>query len=196
MNIKKLSTSIAIAAIMAASIAPAAFADTDNTISGNGASSHNEITVENNNTTVVEQSNKTTANTVVISIADTGHNNASSNTGGNVSIDTGAASSTVTVSVIGGDNTATIPTPCGCESTTTNDISGNGDSSHNKVKDKKNNVTVVAQKAKTKANTLVVQKSKSGDNKAKNNTGGTVDITTNDATSSVDVTVAGGSNNL
>src|SRR3990172_229276 len=126
----KIGTAIAAASLMASVYAPLVYAHTTIEISGNGNNSTNNVTVTNNDTTDINQSNTFTVTLNVSSKAYTGNNEASNNTGGNVSIDTGNATSNVTVDVSGGYNLANIP--CGCQNTTDNvTISGNGNNSNN-----------------------------------------------------------------
>lgn len=74
-------------------------------------------------------------------------------------------------------------------------ISGNGRNSHNKVVTKKAKVTVVSQKSKTKANTVVNNVANTGGNKANDNTGGgDVNIGTGATSNTTTVTVTGGGN--
>jgi hypothetical protein len=77
----------------------------DNTISGNGAGSHNTIIGGNSNVNVVEQGSHTTSINDVDLSANSGGNTASFNTGGSTNIGTGSASNTVRVTTTGGDNT-------------------------------------------------------------------------------------------
>lgn len=194
---KKLGYSLATACATLGLLATAgiAFADTSAEISGNGAESNNTIIIKHKCETVVDQTNKTKVNTEVTANANTGGNSASSNTGGDVTIDTGNASNTVTVDVTGGSNSASLPSDqCCCQSTTDTLISGNGEGSTNLVKVKSKKSTVVSQYAKTKVKAKASVKAKTGKNIADDNTGGTVDVTTGNGTNTVGVTVSGGGN--
>ena len=125
----KIGTAIAAASLLASVYAPLVYADTTIEISGNGNNSTNDVNVTNNDTTDINQSNTFTVTLNVSSKAYTGNNKASNNTGGDVTIDTGNATSNVTVNVSGGSNLANIP--CGCANTTDNiTISGNGNNSN------------------------------------------------------------------
>jgi hypothetical protein len=194
--LRKFATSIATASIIATMVAPLAFADV--TIDGNGKKSENLVVVGQLNVNAVEQSNNTTANTVVVSNASTGGNKANGNTGdGNVTIGTGPATNTTTVTVTGGDNTAVLPDQCGCGDAGDISITGNGKKSKSAVIDLSANVNLVSQKGKTKANTLVVNSAKTGNNKSNGNTGaGNKSIGTGIAANTTAVTVTGGSNSL
>lgn len=196
MNIlKKVSTSAAFASISLSILASSALASSAEIVD-NGADSTNIIKLSSECVSTVYQYNKTKANTTVYSSANSGVNTASGNTGGDVTIDTGQATSSVGVAVTGGDNTATAPNCCECADSLTAKVEGNGVDSFNKVKSWESNVTISEQKTKTFAWTSVLSKAKSGKNKAKWNTGGLVEVKTDDATSSVGVSVSGGGNTL
>lgn len=82
--------------------------------------------------TDVIQSNNSGVTTIIQSSASTGGNKGNKNTGGNVSITTGNASSSATVTVTGNTNTVT-GSGCCCGGSTNVTISGNGAGSHNSV---------------------------------------------------------------
>lgn len=193
----KIGAGIATAAILAATLAPSAFAASI-TITGNGGHSTNKAKIKNSNVAVVGQSTHTSASTHVDNKAKTGGNTANGNTGGGgVSIDTGLASNTTTVTVTGGSNSATLPDPCGCDSDDVITISDNGHRSHNTARIKNENILVVDQSTGTRAWTHVDNEAKTGHNHADDNTGdGLVSILTGDATNATTVTVEGGSNEL
>ncbi|MBI4080862.1 MAG: hypothetical protein HY430_03785 [Candidatus Levybacteria bacterium] len=197
MLIKKIATGVATAALLTTSFIPAAFADTTGEISGNGSGSTNKIIVNENCSNIVDQTNITKVKTTVHATANTGGNTASGNTGGDVTIDTGAASNAVTVTVTGGNNDATVNSCCCSTGNVDATISENGTDSYNKIKKNSSNSTLVSQYSKTKVKTKAKKlKAKTGYNKANDNTGGTVGITTDDASNTVDVTVDAGHNTL
>lgn len=197
MNFKyRIGTAIASSALMFNLLAPAAYADTTVEISGNGNNSTNDVNVTNNNTTNVTQNNSFTVELNITSKASTGKNSANNNTGGNVDIFTGDASSTVDVTVKGGNNTVNAQS-CPCNTTDNVTVSGNGNGSNNtaNVTNKSNqtanqttNATVKVKKLKSKA--------KTGKNNASGNTNGTVNVTTGNATDNVTVNVTAPSNTL
>jgi hypothetical protein len=194
---KKLITGVATLGLLTAAFAPMAFAESGVTIQGNGTNSNNTVEIENTNVTAVNQSNTTMAGTFVVVTQGTGNNSASGNTGGDVSVKSGSADSTVTTKVIGGSNTATVDN-CGC---TPSDpkvtVSGNSEKSVNTVEVENTNLTLVSQKATTNALTGVLVTQGTGLNKANSNTGkGTVTVKSGKATSTVTTTVKGGSNKL
>ncbi len=198
--LQKIGATLATATLLVVAATTSAFA-ADLTIEGNGASSNNKITVANNCSTSVSQTNKTLVVTAVSSSANTGDNQANYNTtnGGDVTIDTGAAESTVAVGVEGGSNTASdLPNCCECQSVASAAIIGNGANSHNRIRETNTQTNSVRQKNKTTVRTYVKSKANSGRNRASHNTtnDGNVGVTTDDATSSVGVSVTAPSNTL
>lgn len=192
----KLSAVAASSALVLSLLTPAAFADTNVDISGNGVGSTNTSEVKNKDKTVVEQTNSTVVGITIASSAKTGGNKANGNTGdGDVTVDTGDATSTVGVEVSGSSNELTLP-DCGCAAATdTVTISGNGKDSTNTstVKNKKKKVT--KQTNGTVVGATIASKAKTGKNKANNNTGsGNVEVKTGDSTSDVMVAVDAPSN--
>lgn len=198
MSIKqKLTAGMVTAAMMASVFAPMSHAATVK-IKGNGAGSHNVVAGFSLKVNKVGQHNFTMGNTAVVSAANTGGNKTSFNTGGGTGSTTGNASSKVTVSVTGGNNTANVP-DCGCPEDTNHDVTiqGNGAGSHNTVLGASVNWTEVHQGNATVANTFVVSAANTGNNSTSFNTGGggtTSD--TGNAHSTVSVTVEGGDNTL
>lgn len=81
--------------------------NTNTTVSGNGAFSDNTVKVTNSNWLTVLQSNVSHVMNVVTSNANTGNNSSSFNTGGDSVVETGEATSDVTVVVEGSSNTLT-----------------------------------------------------------------------------------------
>lgn len=200
--VKKVTAGIVGGLFLASIAASSAFADVAAEISGNGSDSINNIYIKNKSECNISQKNTTSVLTEIESSASTGGNTANGNTGAGVTIDTGNATSTVGVSVEGSTNTASNPCCCTCgqcesqPAEQTALISGNGEGSINSVTLKKKKSSEVKQKNKTEVLTGVLSKAKTGKNKAKNNTGGTVDITTGNAVSTVDVLVTAPSNTL
>ena len=199
--IKRLAVGTVTGLFLTSIAATAAFADVAAEISGNGSGSINNINITNKSKCEVSQKNTTSVLTEIESSASTGGNTASGNTGSGVTIDTGDATSTVGVSVEGGSNTASNPCCCQCQGDSHLAaegalISGNGESTINSVTLKNKKTSEVKQKNKTEVLTGVLSKAKTGKNKAKNNTGGTVGVTTGNADSTVDVLVTAPSNSL
>lgn len=126
---KKIAVGLAGGALLVSSLAPAAFANTDIRISGNGSRSDNRISVESDSRTSVRQSNDADIRNSVNISANTGGNRASSNTGGDVSIRTGDADARVRISNKANMNFVNID--C-CNSNGGNWNGGNGDMQNGK----------------------------------------------------------------
>lgn len=192
----KIGAGIAAGALLVSSMATAVFADNTVDISGNGENSSNTVTINNVCTASVTQKNKTYVNVNATVIASTGGNEASGNTGGNVDITTGTATSAVDVTVGGSSNSADAPGCCGCISGVDVTISENGVGSNNDSTTNNVNTTSVKQKNKTKVKVKAKVKSKTGKNKANGNTGGDVGINSGNADATTSVTVDPSSNSL
>lgn len=193
----RVASTIAAGSLLASIFAPSALANGDIEISGNGKDSNNSVVVTSSSNCSVKQKNYTTVELEIASVANSGGNKANSNTGGDVSIDTGKATSEVTVGVTGGSNEAT--DPCCCqEAIPAQDVTikGNGDKTTNTAVVTSSKSSKVKQKNSTFLGAAILSKAKSGKNKSNSNTGGSVGITTDDAKSTVDVTVDAPSNTL
>lgn len=186
-----------ITAVLLTSLMPAiAMADTSVDVSGNGTGSHNKVTVHNSNKTSLKQSNNSYIQTGISSSTGTGGNSANHNTGGDTGISTGDATSTIAVGVGGSTNTLSSDLLlCGCQNGLSDvTVSGNGDSSHNKVSLNNSSSLKLSQSNDSTVLTEIDSKTGTGGNKANGNTGGSTGIGTGDATSSIGVTVTGSSN--
>ncbi len=192
----KVGGTIAAGALIASGLAGAAFADTTIAITNNGANSENTVNVVNSCVSTVSQSNSLTVGVNADVSASTGGNTASSNTGGDVTIGTGAATSSVNVVVGGSTNTAQLPNCCICVTGLDVTIDANGARSTNTAGETNSIVQPVSQLNATTVGVNAKVKAKTGKNKAKKNTNGTVGITTGPASSSVGVTVNAPSNTL
>lgn len=197
MSIKqKIGGAIAIGSLALSILAPvSAFADSV-TVQGNGADSTNVAGILNVNATSVSQTNATVAITLVSSTASTGGNNANGNTGGDVKIDTGTATSTVNTTVGGSTNTANLP--CGCSGGPTDiTVKNNGAGSTNVAGAANINLSRTRQRNITLAGTAVRSRARTGGNTANGNTGpGSVDVLSGNSSSTVTTTVTGSSNTL
>ncbi len=108
---------------------PRVYAD-EISVTGNGDSSTNTASSQNQSTTTVQQSNTTEISNVVTSTTQTGNNEASSNTGDAVTIETG--DSNVVTSVSNDANASTVTKGACCVDQSNNTtISGNGVGSSN-----------------------------------------------------------------
>src|SRR6266568_3590074 len=119
---KRIITAIATGAVLVNAMAPLALADTV-TVSGNGALSNNAVNVTNTQATVVNQTNNANI---------TNNVNSSASTGGNSTINAGAASSVVNVTNAANLNKANISCVCSNSGATVN-VTGNGAESNNGV---------------------------------------------------------------
>lgn len=193
MNFKsRLTTAIATGAVLLNAIAPAAYAGTEIVISGNGAGSDNSANVTQNSTTNVSQSNTAFVSNNVSSNATTGNNNANFNTGGNVTIGTGNANTTVNVSNDLNKNFADVKC-CPAGNTTVN-VSGNGSFSNNTVNLTQNSTTNLTQGNAANVINNVSANARTGGNGAGFNTGGDVVIVTGDANVNATVKTAANTN--
>ena len=207
MNMRyKIGGALASAVLMLTLLAPKAFATDEINgstleISGNGNGSNNTITVVSAQSCDVTQKANTSVEALVGASSDTGGNTANGNTGGTTEIDTGNATSTATVDVTGGSNTATDPCCCNQECPDGQNpnsalISGNGNNSTNTIIDVSAKSSSIKQKAKTAVGAIVLAKAKTGKNKANNNTGSGTTVKTGNAISTSGVDVTGGTNTL
>ena len=181
----RLTTAIATGAVLLNALAPLALADTNLEISGNGAFSDNTAKVNtSNNTTVVQNNDANIKNDVDVK-ANTGHNDANFNTGGDTTIMTGDANATVKVDNAVNVNKANVSSCCSNDTNVL--ISGNGAYSDNDVKLNSSNDVNVFQNNKANVKNDVDVKANTGHNDANFNTGGDTTIMTGDA--NVDVSL-------
>lgn len=192
----KLGTAFATFSLMASVMAPAASADTTITIADNGNNSTNNVGVTNNDTTNVTQTNVMSVSLDINSKAGTGGNQANNNNGGNVIIDTGNATSNVTVAVEGGSNKVTLPCACSNADDTV-DIKNNGNNSNNSANITNKKKKKVTQNSTVAVGATVKSKAKTGKNKANgNNQPENVEVTTGNSNSTVDAVVTAPSNDV
>ena len=160
-------------------------------ISGNGTDSDNTADVELNHSVSVTQSNYADVKNDVDASATTGKNEAEGNTGGDVSIETGSADTTVNVSNDLNKNVANVDC-CGATDFEV-EISGNGKDSDNKVDldyNEKTSAVTVSQENYADVENDIDATSSTGKNEAEDNTGGNVSIETGAATTEVTVGTA------
>ncbi len=174
--------------------------DTNVEISGNGTDgqggSVNGVKLKSDNSTTVDQSNKAKVNNNIDTDAKTGYNDANSNTGGYVTINTGKANASATVSTTANVNSAKVGGGLGQSNPSAKFvISGNGAKSNNSIEAALGNSTVVTQDNDAHVTNDVDADAKTGGNDAEFNTGGDVVIDTGDATTDVDVANAVNFNN-
>jgi len=193
-NLTKQIFSVIAAGALVVNTAGVAFADTTIQISGNGAGSDNWTTVSQNNTTAVQQSNTANVSNNVNSSANTGGNDANFNTGGNVTVDTGAAKTTTNVDNTLNSNSADVNCGSCAGGNTDVTVSGNGGFSDQGVKLDSNSTTTVGQTNNANVHNNVNSDASTGDNDANLNTGGDVTVHTGDATTHTNVSTAANSN--
>ena len=192
-NFKKQIFSVVAAGSLLVSVATPVLADTTIQISGNGAGSDNYTKVEQTNTNTVSQNNTANVTNNVTSNADTGNNKAGFNTGGDVNIGTGKATTVANVTNTLNSNAAQIA-GCNCEGDTNVKISGNGAKSDNTVTLKDTNVNSIGQNNVANVTNNVDNNANSGGNTANSNTGGDVMINTQGATAVSNVTTVANAN--
>lgn len=199
-NLKlKLTTGLVTAAFFVGVVAPTgAFASTVK-IRGNGAGSNNTVKLTNSNTSSVKQINKTAVVNVVVVLQNTGGNKANNNTGGDVNVNSGNATSTVRNTTTTGSNVAAVD-PCGCvPADDTLKIKGNGAGSNNSITVKNTTSSSALQVNKTLVVNGVLVGQNTGLNQANNNVGGDgsdPSVDSGNATSTVTNDVTTGSNVL
>lgn len=163
--------------------------DTSVKISGNGSDSKNDVKLDNKNTTEVFQDNKAHIDNKIKAETETGDNNANRNTGGDVSIRTGNATSNVSVSNQANANLISVGGGANSSSTgsLSAEISGNGSGSDNSIKLKADRSITVVQDNNAKINNDIDVEAETGENTADDNTGGVVEINTGAASVTVNV---------
>ena len=173
-------------------------ADVDVLISGNGDNSTNKVELDINDPrhhrghddeflgTGIFQENEAKIDNDVTAKADTGDNDANRNTGGDVSVTTGDAKTTVDILNQANANSAKISGD-GEGGSLSARILGNGADSYNKIELDYNKSVVVDQSNSARVENDVYAKADTGDNDANRNTGGTVSIDTGDAETKVGV---------
>lgn len=145
-------------------------------ISGNGAESNNEVNVHSSSDTTVNQTNNAEVSNDVDTTVNTGGNSASDNTGGDVSVVTGDASSSTNIT--NSANSSTVDMSCCVTNGVNVSISGNGAFSDNSVDYRNNSSTDVRVDQDAYINNDIEQYLNTGWNRARNNVGGDVVIGT------------------
>ncbi len=167
----KLSAAVAMAAVIATTLAPAAFADTI-VVKGNATDSNNNVTVINSNTTDVTQTNESLIVNGVLTVSNTGLNSANENTGGETNITTGKVVTDVNITNTGSKNEAVLP-DCGCPKPDNSvTVKKNGKDSTNTVRIVNRDNKTVTQNNSSAIINLVGTISNTGLNSANENGGG------------------------
>lgn len=182
---KRIASALATGALLLNSFAAPAFAATNIEITGNGHDSDNNANVNLTKSTSVVQNNTANVTNNVSVDSKTGDNKANDNTGGDVSITTGDSDVTVAVQNLLNKNSAVVD--CCNNGNTTVKIADNGSNSDNDAKLKMNDSNQIFQDNYAYVKNKVDVDSKTGDNKANDNTNGDVAIHTGDSTVGVGV---------
>jgi len=161
--------------------------DTDIEISGNGADSNNDVDVDRKNNVWLDQINEANVDNDVDVDSDTGNNDAEDNTGGDVTIMTGDADTTVRLSTVANANIARVGSASANGGSLSARILGNGADSDNDIDLDFDDEVDVEQWNTADVNNEVDVDSDTGDNDAEDNTGGDVIIDTGDADTLVTV---------
>ena len=176
-----IASAVASGSLLASAVLPL-MAQTTIVISGNGAGSDNTAVVSQTSVTTVTQSNEANVTNQVEAEAETGENEANFNTGGDVTISTGAASATAVVSNELNSNAAEVE--CCPTGPVDVEISGNGAFSDNQVQLGLTSVTTLDQSNSARVYNEVELDAETGENEANLNTGGDVTIMTGKANAS------------
>ncbi|KKT74795.1 MAG: hypothetical protein UX31_C0003G0024 [Candidatus Nomurabacteria bacterium GW2011_GWA1_46_11] len=176
---KKIISAIATGSLVMQLLVTPAFASTVLQISGNGANTTSTATVTSNTTTAVTQSNSANINNDIDADSDSGNNSAIENTGGDVRILTGDASTGIRVENVANKNSASVA--CCENSDTLLRILGNGANSTNASTADLRNTNVLTQDNSADVHNDVDADAKTGWNDAGQNTNGNVLIDTGTA---------------
>ncbi|RJR24328.1 hypothetical protein C4578_03005 [Candidatus Microgenomates bacterium] len=185
MFFKKFFALIVTLSLLFSAFTPAVFAATETEISGNGSFSTNTVDIVESENKVVVQNNDAVIENIINSEAISGKNNVGDNTGGDVSLFTGNAITSVEVSNLANLNQASIEDCDGCPSDETAKISGNGSMSDNDITKFSCTDIAVFQDNFADFNNDVNAKAVSGYNDANGNTGGDVTVSTGAAGASI-----------
>jgi len=163
--------------------------NTDISLTGNGAFSTNNGSVNNNNTTTLSQNNQANVTNAVSANSSTGSNDAGFNTGGNTTIKTGNAGVGVTIDTMANSNVALVGggAVAGAGNGSSITINGNGAFSENSAAINKNSAIVLGQNNDAAIVNAVDAAAHTGDNSTGFNTGGTETVWTGNATTLVGI---------
>jgi hypothetical protein len=144
-------------------------------ITDNGSGSSNEVSTQVETTTTVEQTNESNISNEVVTEANTGGNEASGNTGGDVNLTTGDVNQNL--SVENSVNRSVVETEC-CGQDATVTISGNGAGSENSGLLALNSNTGIYIEQRTDIKNKIEGVANTGENSANSNTNGNISIGT------------------
>ena len=160
--------------------------DMDVLIEGNGADSKNKAKLDIDSSTNLYQTNDAKITNKVNADATSGENRANRNTGGDVEILTGKASTDVDIETAANSNSALVSSNGGTGSISLK-ILENGADSDNKIKLDFDHAVLLTQANDARVKNDVWANANSGDNRANRNTGGDVLVDTGDAHAGVEV---------
>ena len=144
-------------------------------ITDNGSGSNNEVQTQVETSTNIEQSNESNISNEVVTEANTGGNEASGNTGGDINLTTGDVNQNL--SIENSVNSSVVETEC-CPQDASVNISGNGADSENGVFLALNNNTDVYIGQNADVKNKIKGVANTGENTANSNTNGNVSIDT------------------
>ena len=175
-----------IAIILLGAFVPSAKAE-EITVTGNGASSTNDVTVAQTNTSEVSQSNTSDITNNVTTDTNTGGNTASSNNGGQTTVATGDANARTSVSTAGNVSIADVTDSCNCQSGNNSMmISGNASGSTNTIANTNVSNTNISTNNAANVTNNIAATINTGNNIANYNDGD-VHITTGNASAKINI---------
>ncbi len=139
-------------------------------VTGNGDSSQNEVHVETQNTANVTQQNTAAINNEVETNSNTGNNDASSNTGEDVAIQTGSIQTDSSISNENVNSNVALLDSC-CTTQNSFSITGNGSESNNQVNITNNTTSNIYQTNNASIINKETTNANTGYNSASNNSG-------------------------
>ncbi len=147
-------------------------------ISGNGSSSNNRVNIDSNHSSSVFQDSRANINNNLRSDSNTGRNDASRNTGGDVTVFTGNSISDLGVRNVANSNRVMSTGSGGGSGLLSAEISGNGSHSRNRINIGQDSSSMVVQGNSATVNNTLRSTADTGRNYANDNTGGSVLVDT------------------
>lgn len=179
---KKLAALISSSAMLLnVAVLPVSAATYSFEVSGNGSNSENEISIEKDRNVQVNQNNNSNIVNDINVSANTGNNEVSDNTGGEVEVETG--DTTIEAVIVNDTNyNEAVVEQCDCDNEVNVKVSGNGTDSENEVDLEFDNETNVVQNNRSRIRNRLNFDANSGNNDVEDNTGGEVELTTGNVT--------------
>lgn len=187
---KKIPTALVSLSVLLLNAAPVGAMSIE--VSGNGADSDTSANVSVSQTVNILQTNTADIDNDVSASANTGYNDANDNTGGDVSIETGDATTKVEASNKLNSNTVSLG--CCPDFSANVKVSGNGSDSRNTVNLSLDNTLSIEDRKFLEIDNNFSVWSNTGKNNASGNTGGDVRIKTGDANALVVIDNKGNEN--